>query len=91
LRKECKLRVFENRMVRGIFGPKRDEVIGVWGIQHNKALYVLYSSPNIIRVITSRKLRWAGPVARIGERRGACRVVVGKFKGRKPRGKLNRG
>jgi hypothetical protein len=66
LRKECRLRVFENKVLRRIFGPKRDEVTGEWRRLHNKKLYALYSSPNIIRVIKSRRLRWAGHVARMG-------------------------
>jgi hypothetical protein len=70
-REECRLRVFENKVLRRIFGPKRDEVTGEWRRLHNKELYALYSSPNIIRVIKSRKLRWTGHVARMGERRGA--------------------
>jgi hypothetical protein len=78
LREECRLRVFENRVLRRIFGPKRDEVTGAWRRLHNKELYALYSSPNIIRVIKSRRLRWAGHVARLGERRGAYRALVGK-------------
>jgi hypothetical protein len=61
-----------------IFGPKRDEVTGEWRRLLNKELYALYSSPNIIRVIKSRKLRWAGHVARMGEKRGAYRALVGK-------------
>jgi hypothetical protein len=68
LREECRLRVFENRVLRRIFGPKRDEVTGEWRRLHNKEPYALYSSPNIIQVIKSRRLRWAGHVARIGER-----------------------
>jgi hypothetical protein len=64
--------------------PKRDEVTGEWSILHNEELYALYSSPNIIRVIKSRRLRWAGHVARMGERRGAYRALVGKPKGRRP-------
>jgi hypothetical protein len=68
-REECRLRVFENKVLRRIFGPKRDEVTGEWIRLHNKVLYALYSSPNIIRVIKSRRLRWAGHVARKGERR----------------------
>jgi hypothetical protein len=63
--------VFENRLLRRIFGPKRDEITGEWRRLHNKRLYTLYFSPNIIRVIKSRRLRWAGHVARMGERRGA--------------------
>jgi hypothetical protein len=66
LREECRLRVFENKVLRRIFGPKRDEVIGEWRRLHNKELYALYSSPNIIRVIKSRRLRWAGHVACMG-------------------------
>jgi hypothetical protein len=83
LRKECRLRVFENRVLRRIFGPKRDEETGEWRRLHNKELYVLYSSPNIIWVIKSRTLRWAGHVARMGERRGAYRALVGKPEGRR--------
>jgi hypothetical protein len=66
LREECRLRVFENKVLRRIFGPKRDEVTGEWRRLHNKQLYTLYSSQNIIRVIKSRRLRWAGHVARTG-------------------------
>jgi hypothetical protein len=66
LREECRLRVFENKVLRRVFGPKRDEVTGEWRRLHNKELYALYSSPNIIRVIKSRRLRWAGHVARMG-------------------------
>jgi hypothetical protein len=84
LREECRLRVFENRVLRRIFGPERDEVTGEWRRQHNKELYVLYSSPNIIRVIKSRTLRWAGHVALVGERKGAYRALVGKPEGRRP-------
>jgi hypothetical protein len=67
LREECRLRVFENKVLRRIFGPKRDEVTGEWRRLHNEELYALYFSPNI-RVIKSRRLRWAGHVARMGER-----------------------
>jgi hypothetical protein len=84
LRKECRLRVFENRVLRRIFGPKRDEVTGEWRRLHNRELYALYSSPNIIRVIKSRRLRWAGHVARMGKMRGAYRALVGKPEGRRP-------
>jgi hypothetical protein len=66
LREECRLRVFENRVLRRIFGPKRDEVIGEWRRLHNKELYALYSSPDIIRVIKSRRMIWAEHVARMG-------------------------
>jgi hypothetical protein len=90
LREECRLRVFENNVLRRIFGPKRDEVTGERRRQHNKELYALYSSPNIIRVIKSKRLRWAGHVARMGERRGAYRALVGKPEGRRPLGKPRR-
>ena len=85
-----RLRVFENRVLRRIFKPKWDEVRVEWRRLHNKELYVLYSSPNIIRVSKSRRLRWAGHVARKWERRGACSVFVGKPEGRRPREKLRR-
>jgi hypothetical protein len=87
LREECKLRVFENKVLRRIFGPKRDEVTGEWRRLHNKELYALCSSPNIIQVIKSRRLRWAGHVAHMGERRGAYRALVGKPEGRRPLGR----
>jgi hypothetical protein len=74
-------------VLRRIFGPKRDEVTGEWGRLHNKELYALYSSPNIIRVMKSRRLRWAGHVARMGERRG---VLVGKPEDRRPLGRPRR-
>jgi hypothetical protein len=90
LREECRLRVFENRMLRRIFGPKRDEVTEEWRRLFNEKLHALYSSPNIIRVIKSRRLRWAGHVARMGERRRAHRAIVGKPGGRKPLGRTRR-
>jgi hypothetical protein len=89
-REECRLRVFENRVLRRIFGPKRDEVTGEWRRLHNKELYAVYSSPNIIRVIKSRRLRWPGHVARMGERRGAYRDLVGKPEGSRPLGRPRR-
>jgi hypothetical protein len=81
-----RLRVFENRVLRRIFGPKRDEVTKEWRKLHNKELYALYSSPNTIRVNKSRRLRWAGHVARMGQRRGAYRILVKKRVGRRPFG-----
>jgi len=70
LREERRLRVFENRVLRRVFGPRRDEVTGEWKKLHNEELNDLYSSPNIVRVIRSRRMRWEGHVARIWERRG---------------------
>jgi hypothetical protein len=70
--------VFENRVLRRVFGPKRDEVTGEWRKLHNKELNDLYSLPNIVRVVKSRRMRWAGHVARMGKNRGVYRVLVGK-------------
>ena len=72
------LRVFENRVLRRIFGPKRGEVTQEWRILRNEDLYALYSSPNIVRLIKSRRLRWTGHVARIEQSIGAYRILVGK-------------
>jgi hypothetical protein len=69
LREERKLRMFENKVLRRIFGPRRDEITGEWRRLHNEELNVLYSSPNIVRVIKLRRMRWAGHVARMGEER----------------------
>jgi hypothetical protein len=82
--------VFENRGVRRIFGPKRDEVTGGWRKLHIEELHNLYSSPSIIRIITSRRMRWAGHVARIGEKRNVCRLLVGKPEGKRPLGRPRR-
>jgi hypothetical protein len=71
LREEYRLRVFENGVLRKIFGPKRDEVTGEWRVLHNEELNDMYCSPNIVRVIKPRRMRWAGHVARIEDRRGA--------------------
>ena len=79
LREERKLRVFEKMVLRGIFGPRRDEVTGDWRRLHNEELNDLYCSPNIVRVIKSRRMRWAGHVARMGEEIVAHRVLVGKL------------
>jgi len=86
-REERRLRVFESRVFRRIFGPKRDEVTGEWRKLHNEELNDLYCSPNTFRVIKSRRIRWAGHVARMGERRGVCRVMVGKPEGKRPLGR----
>jgi len=87
LREERKLRVFENMVLRRIFGPRRDEVTGEWRILHNEELNNLYPLPNIVRVIKSRRMRWAGHVARMGEERSVYRVLVGKPEGRRPLGR----
>jgi len=76
--------VFENMVLRRIFGPRRDEVTGDWKRLHNEELNDLNSSPNIVRVIKSRRMRWTGHVARMGEERGVYRVLVGKPEGRMP-------
>jgi hypothetical protein len=81
LREERRLRVFENRVLRRVFGPKRDEVTGEWIKLHNEELHDLYSSPNIVRVIKSRRMIWAGHIARMGEGRGVYSVLVGKPEG----------
>ena len=86
LREERKLRVFENVVLRRIFGSRRDEVTGEWRRLHNEELNDLYCSPNIVRVIKSRRMRWAGHVARMGEERGAYRVLVGKPEGKRHTG-----
>ena len=83
LGEERSLRVFENRVLRRIFGPEWDEVTVEWGKLHKEELSDLYSSPNIFRVIKSKRMRWEGHVARIGERRGAYRVLVGKPEGKR--------
>jgi len=82
LREETKLWVFENMVLRRIFGPRRDEVTGEWRRLHNEELNDRYSSPNIVRVIKSRRMRWAGHVARMGEDREVYRVLVGKSEGK---------
>ena len=86
LRDKRKLRVSENMVLRRIFGPRRDEVTGEWSRLHNEELNDLYPSPNIVRVIKSRRMRWAGHVACMGEERGVYRVLVVKPVGRRPPG-----
>jgi hypothetical protein len=80
--------VFENRVLRRIYGPKRDEVIGGWRELHNKELHNLYCSPSIlIRIIKSRRICWAGHVTRMGAKRNAYRILVGKPEGKRPLGR----
>jgi hypothetical protein len=81
--------VFENRVLRRIFGPKRDEVTGEWRKLHNEGLHYLYSSPSITRINKAR-MRWAGHVARMGEKRNAYSLLVGKPEGRRPLGRPRR-
>jgi hypothetical protein len=90
LREEHRLRVFENRVLRRIFGPKRDHVTRDWRKLHNEEIHNLYSSPNIIRMIKSRRMRWGGHVARMGETRNAYRILVGKPEGKRPLGRPKR-
>jgi len=90
LREERKVRVFEKMVLRRIFGPGRDEVTGEWRRLHNEELDDLYSSPNIVRVIKLRRMRWAGHVARMCEERGVYRLLVGKPEGRRPLGRPRR-
>jgi hypothetical protein len=87
LREEERLRVFKNRVLRRIFGPKRDEVTGQWRRLHNEELTDVYSSANIVRVIKSRRMRWVGHVARVGEERGAYKSLVGRREERRPLGR----
>jgi hypothetical protein len=82
--------VFENRVLRRIFGQKKDEVTGGWRKLHNEELHGLYCSPSIIRVIKARRMRWAGHVARMGEAKGAYNILVGKPEGRRPLGRHGR-
>ena len=90
MKDEPRLRVFENRVLTRIFGPKRDEVTGEWRKLHNEELSDLYCSPNIIRAIKSRRMRWAGHVARMGENKVAYRVLVGRMEGKRSFGRRRR-
>jgi hypothetical protein len=87
---ETRLTVFENRVLRRIFGPKRGEVTGEWRKLHNEELNYLYCSPNMVQVMKSRRMRWAGHVASMAERRGVYRVLVGKPEGTRPLGRPRR-
>jgi hypothetical protein len=89
LGEEHRLRVFENRMLKAIFGIKREED-GSWRKLHNDELHSLYSSPNIVRVTKSRRMRWSGHVARMGEGRGVYRVLIGRPEVKRPLGRLRR-
>jgi hypothetical protein len=82
--------MFENRVLRRIFGPKRDDVTGEWRKLHSEELHNLYSSPDIIRQVKSRRMRWAGHVARIGEETKVYKVLVGKPEGKRPLGRPRR-
>jgi hypothetical protein len=82
--------VIVNRVLRRIFGPKRDEVTGGWRKLHNEELHNLYSSSNIIRMIKSKRIRWAEQVARMGEKRNAYRILLGKPEGRRRLGRPRR-
>ena len=90
LREERRLRVFENRMLRRVFGPKSVEVTGEWRKLHNEELNDLYSLPIIVRVVKSRRMRWAGHVARMGEDIGVHRALVGKPERKRPMGRRRR-
>jgi hypothetical protein len=87
VREEHKLRVFENRVLRKIFGQNREDVMGGWRKLHNEELHNLYSSPCIIGIIKLRRMRWAGHLARMGEKRNDYRLLVGKPEGKRPLGR----
>jgi len=87
MREERRLRVFEYRVLRGIFGRKRDELTGEWRKLHNEELNDLYSSPNFVRLAKWRRMGWVGRAARMAERRGVFRVLVGKPEGKNPIGR----
>jgi hypothetical protein len=90
LREEHRLRVFENRVLRRIFGPKSDEVTGEWRKLHNEELHNLCSSPDIIRQVKSRRMRWAGHVARMGEEKKSVQGFGGRARGKRPLGRPRR-
>ena len=90
LREEHRLRMYENKVLRKISGAKRDEITGEWRKLHNDELHTLYSSPNTIRNLKSRRLRWAEDVARMEQYRNPYRVLVGKLEGKRPLGRPKR-
>jgi hypothetical protein len=90
LREKCRLRLFENRVLRRIFGPKMDYVTGEWRKLYNQELNNMYSAPNIIREIASRKMRWGRACSTYVERRGAYRLLVWKPEGKRPLGRTKR-
>jgi hypothetical protein len=90
LREENRLRVFENSVLRRIFGPNRDGVKGEWRKLHSEELHIFYSSPNIIRQLKSRRMRWAGHVSRMGEKANVYTVLVGKPEGKRQLGRPKR-
>jgi hypothetical protein len=90
LRQEHRLRVFGKRVLRRIYGPKGDEVTGGSRKLHNEELHNLYSSPSIIRIMKSRRMRWIGHVSGMGKKRSACKIFVGKTEGKRPLGRPRR-
>jgi hypothetical protein len=90
VRDEHRVRVFENRVLRRIFGSKKDKVTGGWRKLHNEELHDLYSSPSNIGIIKSRRTRWAGHVARMGEKRNTYRLLLGKPEEKRPEGRPRR-
>ena len=87
---EHKLHVFENKVLRKIYGPKRDEMTGEWRRLHNEELHGLYDSPDVVKIMKSRRLRWAGHVARMGEKRRLYSILVGRPDGKRPLGRPRR-
>ena len=90
LKEEHKLMVYENWLLRRRFGPEMGEVTGEYRRLHNEKLYDLHCSPNIIRMIKSRRMKWAGHVVSMGDRRGAYKVLVGRTEGMRPLGRRRR-
>jgi hypothetical protein len=90
LKEEHRLRVFENKVLRRIFVPKKDEVTRGWRKLHNEELRDLHCSPSIIRIIKSKRMRWARHVVRMGEKRNVYRLLVGKPEGKIPLGRPSR-